>query len=63
MDGVDGESRFVKLWTLIMPYVKLGFAKFIGLTMGYKFSWKYFLSYFSPHFLLFGHEFELPSLI
>jgi hypothetical protein len=35
----------------------------LGLTMGYKFSWKSFLSYFSPHFLLFGRELELPRLI
>jgi hypothetical protein len=60
MDGVDGESRFVKLWTLITPYVKLGPAKFTRANYGYRFSLKSFLSYFSPYFILFSHELELP---
>jgi hypothetical protein len=34
MDVVDGESRFVKLWILITPYVKLGFAKFTRANYG-----------------------------
>jgi len=31
--------------------------------MGYKFSQHAFLSYFSPYFLFFSSEFELPILI
>jgi len=31
--------------------------------MGYRLSQHVFLSYFSPYFLLFGSEFELPTLI
>jgi hypothetical protein len=31
--------------------------------MGYRFSWQASLSFFSPYFLLFGHELELPTPI
>ncbi len=33
------------------------------MAMGFRFNQHVFLSYFSPYFLLFGSEFELPTLI
>jgi hypothetical protein len=44
---------YTRDWDLQLPW----------LTMGYRFNWQAFLSYFSPYFLLFGHEPKLPASI
>jgi hypothetical protein len=68
VDGVISEMKFMKIWSSQWPYLRLGLTttmvSFMLITiMGYRFSRQTFFSSFSPYFLLFDFELELPTSI